>query len=192
VTILSDGGIRMRIFIGDLGIEPFDDKMVQPASVDFTLADTILVFNNHQVAALDPFDIPEGLHTAVTLTREQPFILHPGEFVLGATAERVSMPDDLVARCEGKSSLGRLGLQVHSTAGFVDPGFSGQVTLELSNVANFPLVLTPGMKVGQFAFETLDAPAQRPYGHPDLGSKYQNQSGPVASRYSENVRPATR
>lgn len=188
MSILSDGGIRARLKAGSLCVEPLDDALIQPASIDFRLHPNLLVFNNHTCDAIDPYDVPADLHTTVTMTETQPFVMHPGEFVLGSTVEVVTIPDDLVARCEGKSSLARLGLLIHITAGFVDPGFRGAVTLELSNVSRLPIRLWPNMKIGQFSFETLDAPAERPYGHPDLGSKYQGQNGPQASLYSLNER----
>lgn len=190
MPILSDGSIRRRIADRDLLIEPFDDAMVQPASIDFRLGDEFLVFQNHTVDAIDPYNVPADLHRTVRPAPGDPFILHPGEFVLATSAEAIGLPDDLVSRCEGKSSLARLGLLIHVTAGFIDPGWPlGQITLELSNVSQLPIKLWPGMKIGQFSFETLDAPAEKPYGHPDLNSKYVGQSGPVASRYAGNARP---
>lgn len=186
--ILSDGGIRSRIEAGSIVLDPYDPTLVQPASIDFRLHPDILVFTHYGVEAIDPYNVPENLHTVVTMTPEEPFILHPQDFVLASTLERLTLPDDLTARCEGKSSLGRLGLAVHITAGWIDPSFTGMVTLELANVSRLPIKLWPGMKIGQFTFEVLDAPAEKPYGHPDLNSKYQGQSGPVASRYSGNQR----
>ena len=139
---------------------------------------------------IDPWQVNDQLMERVTVEEGQPFILHPGEFVLGTTLERLTLPDDIVARIEGKSSLGRLGLLIHATAGFVDPGWTnGQITLELSNVAPLPIRLWPSMKIAQFSFMQMDGPAERPYGHPALGSKSQGQSGPVASRYRDNTRP---
>jgi dCTP deaminase len=187
--ILSDGTLRRLLAEGRLAIEPLGEGQIQPASVDVRLGDTFLAFRRHTTASIDPRDLHEALMEPVTVAEGQPFILHPGEFVLGTTLERVTLPDDLVARLEGKSSLGRLGLLIHSTAGFVDPGWAnGQITLELSNVAPLPIKLWPGMRIGQLSFMQMDAPAERPYGHPDLGSKYQGQSGPIASRYRENGR----
>ena len=189
-VILSDAGIRARIDSGAIRLDPYDPALVQPASIDFRLHQDILVFNNYTCEAIDPYAVPEDLHSKVTITDENPFILHPGDFVLASSMERLTVPVDLVARCEGKSSLGRLGLAVHVTAGYVDPGWSdGHITLELANVSRLPIKLWAGMRIGQFAFETLDQPAERPYGHPALGSKYQGQSGPVASRCSGNARP---
>ena len=184
--ILSDGTIRELLASGRLACEPISPDQIQPASVDVRLGRRFLVFRNHTLSSIDPFDIPADLMEPVDVAEEAPFVLHPGEFVLGSTIERVGMPDDLVARVEGKSSLGRVGLLIHATAGFVDPGFSGQITLELSNVSPLPVKLWPGMRIGQLSFHRLDAPSQRPYGHPELGSKYVDQEGPVGSRYSAN------
>jgi dCTP deaminase len=183
VVILSDGTILALIADGTLLLEPIEPDQVQPASVDIRLGKTFLVFRNHTADSIDPFALPEGLMETVTVEGQTPFVLHPGEFVLGTTLERVGLPHDLVSRVEGKSSLGRLGLLIHATAGFVDPGFLGQITLELSNVAPLPIKLWPGMRIGQLSFQRLDAAALRPYGHPDLNSKYHGQEGPVGSRY---------
>jgi dCTP deaminase len=186
--ILSDGSIRREIDNGRLIIDPLEQQQIQPASVDVRLGDEFLVFRNHTCEVIDPFDKPADLMENVIMADGQAFILHPGEFVLGTTLEAIGLPDDIVARVEGKSSLGRLGLLIHATAGFVDPGWTrGQITLELSNVATLPIKLWPGMKIGQLSFHTLDAPAERPYGHPDLNSKYVGQSGPVASQYQKNA-----
>ena len=187
--ILSDGTIRRLLAEGSLIIEPLEPDQVQPASVDVRLGDSFLVFRNHSAEVIDPFQRPTDLMETVAVAQGQAFVLHPGEFVLGTTLEMIGLPDDLVARVEGKSSLGRLGLLIHATAGFVDPGWSrGQITLELSNVATLPIKLWPGMKIGQLSFHRLDAPAERPYGHPDLNSKYVGQVGPVASEYQRNPR----
>ena len=186
--ILSDRTIRRLLANGDLVIDPVEEGQVQPASVDVRLADEFLVVRNHTCEVIDPYDKPSDLMEKVTVDEGRPFILHPGEFVLGSTLEVVGLPDDLVARVEGKSSLGRLGLLIHATAGFVDPLFKGQVTLELSNVATLPIKLWPGMRIGQFSFHKIDEPVERGYGHPDLGSKYMNQVGPVASEYQRNRR----
>lgn len=187
--ILSDGTIRSLLAEGRLVIEPLDAQQIQPASVDVRLGDEFLVFRNHTSEVIDPFDKPSDLMDQAKVSDGQAFILHPGEFVLGTTLEAIGLPDDIVARVEGKSSLGRLGLLIHATAGFVDPGWKrGQITLELSNVATLPIKLWPGMKIGQLSFHTLDKPAERPYGHPDLNSKYVGQSGPVASQYQRNSR----
>lgn len=187
--ILSDGTLRKLLGEGRLVIEPLGNNQIQPASVDVRLGDSFLAFRRHAVACIDPRQADDALMERASVPADQPFILHPGEFVLGTTLERLTLPDDVVARLEGKSSLGRLGLLIHSTAGFVDAGWrDGQITLELSNVAPLPIKLWPGMKIGQLSFMQMDAPAERPYGHPALGSKYQGQSGPVASRYRENGR----
>lgn len=185
--ILSDGTIRRLLGEGRLILDPLEPQQVQPASVDVRLGDEFLVFRNHTCEVIDPFDKPADLMESVTVSDGGAFILHPGEFVLGTTLEQIGLPDDIVARVEGKSSLGRLGLLIHATAGFVDPGWKrGQITLELSNVATLPIKLWPGMKIGQLSFHMLDAPAERPYGHPELNSKYVGQSGPVASQYQQN------
>ena len=187
--ILSDGAIRRYLADGRLVIEPLTEQQVQPASVDIRLGADFLVFRNHTVEVIDPFDRADDLTEAVRVDDGSAFILHPGEFVLGTSLEAIGLPDDLVARVEGKSSLGRLGLLIHATAGFVDPGWpTGQITLELSNVATLPIKLWPGMRIGQLSFHTLDAPAERPYGHPELNSKYVGQVGPVASQYRRNQR----
>ena len=187
--ILSDGTLRRLLANRRLVIDPLDDSQIQPASIDVRLGSTFLAFRRHTSECIDPRELNEALMEPVTVPDDQPFILHPGEFVLGTTLERLTLPDDIVARVEGKSSLGRLGLLIHATAGFVDAGWTnGQITLELSNVAPLPIKLWPGMKIGQLSFMRMDAPAERPYGHPALGSTYQGQSGPVASRYRDNGR----
>ncbi|MCB0917656.1 MAG: dCTP deaminase [Actinobacteria bacterium] len=186
--ILSDGTIRKRLADGSLVIDPVSDEQVQPASVDIRLGDEFLVFRNHTREVIDPFDKRDDMMEKVIVPQGEAFILHPGEFVLGTTLETVGLPDDLVARVEGKSSLGRLGLLIHATAGFVDAGFRGRVTLELSNVATLPIKLWPGMRVGQFSFHLIDRPVERGYGHPELNSKYMYQSGPVASQYERNTK----
>ena len=189
--ILSDGTIRRLLAEGRLIVDPIEPGQVQPASVDVRLGEEFLVFRNHTAEVIDPYVKREDLMEKVRVPDGQPFVLHPGEFVLGTTLESIGLPDDLVARVEGKSSLGRLGLLIHATAGFVDPGWTrGQITLELSNVATLPIKLWPGMRIGQLSFHCLDAPAERPYGHPDLGSKYVGQRGPVASQYQQNRQPA--
>ena len=187
--ILSDGSIRREIQSGRLIIEPLDEQQVQPASVDVRLGDAFLVFRNHTCEVIDPYDKPADLMETVKVSDGEAFILHPGEFVLGTTLEALGLPDDIVARVEGKSSLGRLGLLIHATTGIVDPGWTrGQITLELSNVATLPIKLWPGMKIGQLSFHNLDAPAERPYVHPELNSKYVGQSVPGASQYHEKGR----
>ena len=180
--IFSDKTIKEAIATGRVVIDPFDPAMVQPSSVDLRCDYSFRVFENHRHPLIDPKSPQEDMTTLVEASEEDPFILHPGEFVLGATLETVGLADDIVARLEGKSSLGRLGLLIHSTAGFIDPGFKGQVTLELSNVANLPIAIYPGMKIGQVSFYELTTPAENPYGSAGAGSKYQGQQGPTASR----------
>jgi dCTP deaminase len=188
-VILSDGTIRAALASGRIGIAPLDEGAVQPSSVDVRLGHQFRVFANHRHLAIDPHAVQPDLTDLVEKADAAPFVLHPGEFVLGATLERITLPDDVVARLEGKSSLARLCLVVHSTAGFIDAGFDGDVTLELSNVATLPILLHPGMRVAQLAFFQLDAPAQNPYGSRKVGSKYQGQRGPTASRYHLNLVP---
>jgi dCTP deaminase len=185
-VVLSDGEIRRLIEAGRVGIEPFDATLMQPSSLDVRVDRYFRVFRNSRYPYIDVKQAQDDLTELVEIADEEPFILHPGEFVLGSTLERVSLPDDLVARLEGKSSLGRLGLLIHSTAGFIDPGWDGHVTLELSNVANLPITIYPGMKIGQLSFVRLSEPAERPYGSEGIGSKYQGQRGPTPSRYWRN------
>ena len=185
-VILSDRSIRAEIAAGRIEIEPFDPAMVQPSSIDVRLDARFLVFRSHTRAVIDVKEDLTDLTELVTITDGDPFILHPGEFVLGSTAERVRLPDDIVGRIEGKSSLGRLGLLIHTTAGFVDAGFEGYLTLELSNVATLPITLYPGMKIGQISFLRMDGPAEFPYGSSALGSKYSGQVGPTPSQYWKN------
>ena len=180
--ILSDRTIREQIEAGRIVIDPFDPACVQPSSVDLHVDAEFRVFRNNRYPFIDVKQ-DQDLTELVEVKPEEPFILHPGEFVLGSTLERVSIPDDLVARLEGKSSLGRLGLLIHSTAGYVDPGWDGFLTLELSNVANLPITLYPGMKIGQISFFQLTTAAETPYG--SAGNKYQNQRGPTASRFHQ-------
>jgi dCTP deaminase len=182
-SVLSDGTIRRLVAEGRIAIDPWDPSMVQPASVDLKLGRSFRVFHNHRLPAIDLAEPPQGVTEHVAVDEGQSFVIHPGEFVLGNTVEQVTMPDDLVARIEGKSSLGRLGLIVHATAGFVDPGFSGTLTLEITNLTRVPIVLWPGKPIAQLSFMTLDAPALRPYGHPDLGSHYHGQLEATESRY---------
>ncbi len=184
--ILSDRSIREELAAGRIVIEPLDQSCVQPSSVDLHVDRYFRVFRNHTMGYIDVKQNQEDLTELVTVEADGVFILHPGEFVLGSTAERVVLPDDLVARLEGKSSLGRLGLLIHSTAGFVDAGWDGHLTLELSNVANLPITLYPGMKIGQISFLRMTTAADRPYGSSAVGSKYQGQRGPTPSRYFEN------
>ena len=166
-------------------IEPWDAGLVQPASVDLLLGDSFRVFHNHRAAAIDLADPPANLTEQVVISGDEPFVIHPGEFVLGRTLEYVEIPDDIVARIEGKSSVGRLGLIVHATAGFVDPGFQGTLTLEITNLTRIPIKLYAGRPIAQLSFMALDQPAERPYGHAELGSHYQGQVDATASRYGE-------
>jgi dCTP deaminase len=183
-SVLSDGTIRRLVDDGRIVIRPWDPSLVQPASVDLRLGDTFRVFNNHKVPAIDLRDgPPEGLTEEVVATVKDGFVIHPGEFCLGRTEEWVELPDDVVARIEGKSSLGRLGLIVHATAGFIDPGWKGTLTLELNNLTRVPIRLYPHLLIAQLSFMGLDQAAQRPYGSPDLGSHYQGQVAATESRY---------
>ena len=184
--ILSDRTIREEIKAGRIEIEPFDDSAVQASSVDVHVDRMFRVFHNARHPYIDVKREMEDLTELVEVKDREAFILHPGEFVLGSTLERVRLPEDVAARLEGKSSLGRLGLLTHSTAGFVDPGWDGHLTLELSNVANLPITIYPGMKIGQIAFLRLTSPADMPYGSTAAGSKYQGQRGPTPSRFFEN------
>ena len=180
--LLSDRDIRAEIAAGRVGCEPYSESMIQPSSVDVRLDKFFRVFENHKYSVIDPsIEQPELTREVITEGAE-PFILHPGEFVLASTYEVITLPDDIAGRLEGKSSLGRLGLLTHSTAGFIDPGFSGHITLELSNVANLPVKLFPGMKIGQLCLIRLSSPAEHPYGSEKYGSRYQGQRGPTASR----------
>jgi len=185
-VVLSDRTIRRLIAEGHIGIDPFDPDLMQPSSLDVRVDRYFRVFRNSRYPYIDVKTPQEELTELVEVDGDEPFILHPGEFVLGSTLERVTLPDDLVARLEGKSSLGRLGLLIHSTAGFIDPGWDGHVTLELSNVANLPITIYPEMKIGQLSFVQLAEPAERPYGSAGIGSKYQGQRGPTPSRYWQN------
>jgi dCTP deaminase len=184
--ILSDRDIRAHIESGRITIDPFDPACVQPSSVDLHVDSQFRVFANSRYPFIDVREEMPDLTELVEVKPDEPFILHPGEFVLGSTLERVAIPDDLVARLEGKSSLGRLGLLIHSTAGYVDPGWDGYLTLELSNVANLPITIYPEMKIGQLSFVQLSEPAEKPYGSAGIGSKYQGQRGPTPSRYWQN------
>jgi len=185
-VVLSDASIRKAIADGRILIDPFDEADLQPSSVDLHIDRYFRVFRNHTTPYIDPKVNQEDLTEMVEVAEDGMFILHPGEFVLGSTAERVALGDDLVARLEGKSSLGRLGLLIHSTAGFVDAGFDGHLTLELSNVATLPIALYPGMKIGQISFFQMTTAAEKPYGSTERGSKYQGQRGPTPSRYYKN------
>lgn len=180
--LLSDRDIRAEITAGRVAVEPFAESMVQPSSVDVRLDRFFRVFENHKYSVIDPSIEQSELTREVVVEPNEHFILHPGEFVLASTYEIITLPDDIAGRLEGKSSLGRLGLLTHSTAGFIDPGFSGHITLELSNVANLPVKLFPGMKIGQLCLIKLSSPAEHPYGSAVYASRYQGQRGPTASR----------
>ncbi|WP_368497950.1 dCTP deaminase [Herbiconiux sp. A18JL235] len=180
--LLSDRDIRTQIRENRVSLEPYEPAMLQPSSIDVRLDRYFRLFDNHKYPFIDPADDQPELTRLIETKADEPFILHPGEFVLGSTFERVGLPDDIAARLEGKSSLGRLGLLTHSTAGFIDPGFTGHVTLELSNVATLPIKLWPGMKIGQLCFFQLSSPTERPYGSSQYSSRYQGQRGPTASR----------
>ena len=184
--LLSDRDILAELDAGRIRMEPYDAAMMQPSSIDVRLDRFFRVFENHRYPHIDPSADQPDLTRQVEPAGEEPFILHPGEFVLGSTYEVVTLPDDVAARLEGKSSMGRLGLLTHSTAGFIDPGFSGHVTLELSNVATLPIKLWPGMKIGQLCFFRLSSPAEHPYGSAKYGSRYQGQRGPTPSRSYAN------
>ncbi|HEX7804874.1 MAG TPA: dCTP deaminase [Cellulomonas sp.] len=184
--LLSDRDIRTELDSERVRLDPYDPAMIQPSSIDVRLDRYFRLFDNHKYPVIDPaIDQPDLTHL-VDVANGDPFVLHPGEFVLGSTYEAVTLPDDIAARLEGKSSLGRLGLMTHSTAGFIDPGFSGHVTLELSNVATLPILLWPGMKIGQMCFFRLSSAAEFPYGSDRYGSRYQGQRGPTASRSWQN------
>jgi dCTP deaminase len=181
VSVLADRDIRAALQEGRIRVDPFDTACLQPSSVDLHLDREFRVFHNHRYPYIDPRQEQADLTEVAAMGDDEPFILHPGEFVLGQTLEWVELPDDIVARLEGKSSLGRLGLLIHSTAGYVDPGWKGNLTLELSNVARLPIALHAGMRIGQISFFTMSSPVERPYGSKGLGSRYQGQSTPTAS-----------
>ncbi len=187
-VLLSDRDLLKAIDEGRLGLDPWEPELIQPSSVDVRLDRWFRVFNNLKYTHIDPSKQQDDLTSLVETEPDQPFVLHPGEFVLGSTLEVVSLADDVAARLEGKSSLGRLGLVTHSTAGFIDPGFSGHVTLELSNLANLPITLWPGMKIGQICVFALSSPAEHPYGSTKYGSRYQGQRGPTPSRSFQSWR----
>jgi dCTP deaminase len=182
-SVLSDGTILQLVADGRIRIDPWDPKLVQPASVDLRLGDSFRVFHNHRASAIDLRNPPTGLTEEVVIGPDESFVIHPGEFCLGRTMEWVELPDDIVARIEGKSSIGRLGLIVHATAGFCDPGWKGTLTLELNNLTRIPIKLYPGLQIAQLSFMSLDRPALRPYGSPELGSHYQGQRAATESRY---------
>ena len=181
MSVLSDRDIRTELQAGRVRIDPYDEADLQPSSVDLHLDRSFRVFRNNRYAYIDPRTPQPDLTELLSVADDEPFILHPGEFVLGRTLEWVELPDDLVARLEGRSSLGRLGLLIHSTAGYIDPGWKGTLTLELSNVANLPIALYHGMRIGQISFFRMSSPVERPYGTASLGSKYQGQVEPTAS-----------
>ena len=183
MAVLSDRDIRAQVQSGRVRIDPYDPACLQPSSVDLHLDADFRVFRNNRYPYIDVRTPQPDLTDLVSIAGDDPFILHPGEFVLGQTLEWVELPDDLVARLEGRSSLGRLGLLIHSTAGYVDPGWKGNLTLELSNVANLPIALYSGMKIGQISFFQMSSAVERPYGSRELGSRYQGQSSPTASQY---------
>jgi dCTP deaminase len=185
-VVLSDRTIRRLLGAGAIEIDPLDESLIQPSSVDVRVDRLFRVFRNSRYPYIDVKQPQEDLTELVEVDEDQAFILHPGEFVLGSTLERIRLPDDVVGRLDGKSSLGRLGLLIHSTAGFIDPGWDGHVTLELSNVANLPITIYYGMKIGQLSFVQLTEPAETPYGAAAIGSKYQGQRGPTPSRYWQN------
>ena len=190
-VILSDRTLREQLAAGRIVIDPLDELLIQPSSIDVRISNLFRVFRNHTRAVIDVKQDLTELTELIEIDHHNPdaaFMLHPGEFVLGSTLERVAVPDDLVGRVEGKSSLGRLGLLIHSTAGFIDAGFDGHITLELANVASLPITLYPGMKIGQISFMSMTTPADNPYGKGAKGSKYQGQRGPTPSRYFENFR----
>jgi dCTP deaminase len=187
-VILSDRSIREALAVGRIAIDPLDEARIQPSSVDVELDRLFRVFRNFTAGVIDLKEDLEDLTELVKVPEDGVFMLHPGDFVLGSTRERIALGDDLVGRLDGKSSLGRLGLLIHSTAGFIDPGFDGHITLELSNVARLPITLYPGMRIGQISFLAMTTAADQPYGRGSLGSKYQGQRGPTPSRYHENFR----
>jgi dCTP deaminase len=192
MAVLSDRDIRAAMQAGRIRIDPYDSACLQPSSVDLHLDGDFRVFRNNRYPYIDVRAPQPDLTELVSIADDEPFILHPSEFVLGQTLEWIELPDDLVARLEGRSSLGRLGLLIHSTAGYVDPGWKGNLTLELSNVANLPIALYRGMSIGQISFLRMSSPVERPYGSRDLGSKYQGQSQPTASQYFRNFEGGAR
>jgi dCTP deaminase len=183
MSVLADRDIHAAIEAGEIVVRPFDPHDVQPASIDLHLDRKFRVFRNNRYPYIDLRQPQPDLTELLEIRDDEPFILHPGEFVLGQTLEWVEIPDDLLAHLDGKSSLGRVGLLIHSTAGYVDPGWKGTLTLELSNVANLPIALYFGMKIGQISFVRMTSPVDKPYGSPELGSKYQGQSEPTASAF---------
>ncbi|HLH65833.1 MAG TPA: dCTP deaminase [Solirubrobacteraceae bacterium] len=189
-AVLSDATLAALVEAGRIRIDPWEPGLVQPASVDLRLGDSFRVFHNHRSAAIDLREPPANLTEEVVVAEGDSFVIHPGEFCLGRTLEWIELPDDIVARIEGKSSLGRLGLIVHATAGFCDPGWRGTLTLELNNLTRVPIILRPGLQIAQLSFMALDRPARRPYGSPGLGSHYQGQRAATASRYRSDPAPS--
>jgi len=185
-VILSDRTLREALESGRIEVDPLLDGGIQPSSIDIRIDRYFRVFANHRYALIDPKVPQEDLTELIEVADGESFVLHPGEFVLGSTLERVTLPNDLVAALDGKSGIGRLGLLIHQTASVIDAGFSGYLTLELRNVATLPIAIYPGMKIGQLTFMQLDQPAEHPYGSMETGSKYQGQRGPTASRYYLN------
>ncbi|HUF52652.1 MAG TPA: dCTP deaminase [Dehalococcoidia bacterium] len=184
MTVLSDKTIREEMAAGRIGVEPLDDGLIQPASIDLRLHNEMRVFRVTSRPYIDVREPVDDLTELIQIAEDEPFIIQPGTFFLGSTLETITLPDDIVARVDGKSSLGRLGLLVHATAGYVDPGWTGRLTLELSNQSQMPIALYYGMRVAQISFLRMSTPVERPYGSPELGSKYQGQTGPTASRIS--------
>lgn len=180
--VLSDHDIKIELEQGRIVIDPLDDNLIQPASIDLRLGNDFRVFRNSTHVAIDPQIHQPDLTEQIIVEEGDAFVLHPGQFALGTTFERIVVPDDVLGKLEGKSSLGRLGLMIHSTAGYIDPGWDGQVTLELSNVASLPILLRPGMRIGQMSFERMSSPVDVPYGSPELGSHYQGQRGATAGQ----------
>ena len=188
--VLSDRSLREALATGRIVVDPLDESCIQPSSIDVKVSNLFRVFRNHTAGIIDVKQDLEDLTELITIPEDGVFMLHPGEFVLGSTLERIACPNDLVGRVEGKSSLGRLGLLIHSTAGFIDAGFDGHITLELANVASLPITIYPGMKIGQISFMQMTEPATTPYGSEAIGSKYKGQRGPTASRYWQNFEDA--
>ncbi|MBI2144994.1 dCTP deaminase [Candidatus Woesearchaeota archaeon] len=184
--LLSDKSIREAIAKGKIAVKPFFEDCIQPSSIDVHLDNKFLLFNRAKHGVIDVKQKQEDLMTPVEIKDDEPFILHPGEFVLGSTLESIKLANDVAGRIEGKSSLGRLGLLIHSTAGYIDPGWEGNLTLELSNVSPLPITLYFKMKIGQISFTTMSTPVERPYGSKELGSHYQGQKVPIASKFYEN------
>lgn len=186
--VLSDHDIKIELAAGRIVLDPLDEHLIQPASIDVRLGNDFRVFRNSTHVAIDPQVHQPDLTEQIVVADDDAFVLHPGQFALGTTLELISVPDDILGKLEGKSSLGRLGLMIHSTAGYIDPGWTGQITLEFSNVANLPILLRPGMRIGQISFERMSSPVDIPYGSPELGSHYQGQVGATAGHPLESPR----